>query len=363
MAGKLTLSLPLGGGTFAVGSEVTYTHRNDDYINEENYVPTSYSKIEELNATGYAEYNRSFPWGDWSLGLRYEHVKFDYYEDGRHIDEQSRTFDNFFPNISFSTQLGKVQAQLSYTAKTQRPTYSELSNNVFYSDRFTLQKGNPTLRPTIIHDLTLSGAWRFLQMSLSYSQTKDWILNWGELVNEDASLTMLSNRNWDKSIPMFTAFLSASPEIGCWSPMLSVGMQKQWLTIDYFKESKTLNHPIFTASFNNTWELPSGFMIGLDSYIQSAGATQNIYSEKPNGYVIVSVRKSFLNDALSVELRGNDILKTNRMSYSMYSGDYYLYQKSVWDRQEFAVTVRYKFNTAKSKYKGTGAGDSQKSRM
>lgn len=363
VAGKLTLSLPLGGGTFAVGSEVTYTHRNDDYINEENYVPTSYSKIEELNATGYAEYNRSFPWGDWSLGLRYEHVKFDYYEDGKHIDEQSRTFDNFFPNISFSTQLGKVQTQLSYTAKTQRPTYSELSNNVFYSDRFTLQKGNPTLRPTIIHDLTLSGAWRFLQMSLSYSQTKDWILNWGELVNEDASLTMLSKRNWDKSIPMFTAFLSATPKIGCWSPMLSVGMQKQWLTIDYFKESKNLDNPIFTASFNNTWELPLGFMLGLDSYIQSAGATQNIYSEKPNGYVNVSVRKSFLNDALSVELRGNDIFKTNRISYSMYSGDYYLFQKSVWDRQEFAVTVRYKFNTAKSKYKGTGAGDSQKSRM
>ena len=363
VAGKLTLSLPLGGGTFAVGSEVTYTHRNDDYINEENYVPTSYSKIEELNATGYAEYNRNFQWGDWSLGLRYEHVKFDYYEDGKHIDGQSRTFDNFFPNISFSTQLGKVQTQLSYTAKTQRPTYSELSNNVFYSDRFTLQKGNPTLRPTIIHDLTLSGAWRFLQMSLSYSQTKDWILNWGELINEDASLTMLSKRNWDKSIPMFTAFLSASPKIGCWSPMLSVGMQKQWLTIDYFKESKNLDNPIFTASFNNTWVLPLGFMLGLDSYIQSAGATQNIYSEKPNGYVNVSLRKSFLNDALSVELRGNDIFKTNRISYSMYSGDYYLYQKSTWDRQEFAVTVRYKFNTAKSKYKGTGAGDSQKSRM
>ena len=363
VAGKLTLSLPLGGGAFAVGSEVTYTHRNDDYINEENYVPSSFSKIEELNAAGYAEYNRSFPWGDWSLGLRYEHVKFDYYEDGRHIDEQSRTFDNFFPNISFSTQLGKVQAQLSYTAKTQRPTYSELSNNVFYSDRFTLQKGNPALRPTIIHDLTLSAAWRFLQMSLSYSQTKDWILNWGELVNEDASLTMLSQRNWDKSVPMFATFLSATPKIGCWSPMLGVGMQKQWLVVNYFKESKNLDNPIFTASFNNTWELPLDFMVSLDSYIQSPGATQNIYFEKPNGYVNVSLRKSFLNDALSVELRGNDIFNTNKISYSMYSGDYYLYQKSVWDRQEFVVTIRYKLNAAKSKYKGTGAGDSQKSRM
>ena len=362
-AGKLTLSLPLGGGTFAVGSEVTYTHRNDDYINEENYVPSSFSKIEELNATGYAEYNRSFPWGDWTLGLRYEHVKFDYYEDDKHIDDQSRTFDNFFPNISFSTKLGAVQTQLSYTAKTQRPSYSQLSNNVYYSDRFTLQKGNPTLRPTIIHDLTLSGSWRFLQMSLSYSQTKDLILFWGELVNDDASLTMLSNRNWDKSIPMFTAFLSATPKIGCWSPMLSVGVQKQWLTVDYFNEQKTLDNPFFTASFNNTWDLPLGFMIGLDSYIQSAGATQNIYNDKAYGYVNLSIRKSFLNETLSVELRGNDIFNTNKISYSMYSGDYYLYQKSAWDRQEFVITVRYKFNTAKSKYKGTGAGDSQKSRM
>ena len=145
--------------------------------------------------------------------------------------------------------------------------------------------------------------------------------------------------------------------------MVSVGMQKQWLSVDYFKETKSLDHPLFIVSFSNTWELPLGLMIGLDSYIQSAGATQNIYFGKPNGYVNVSLRKSFLDDALSVELRGNDIFKTNRVSFSMYSGDYFLFQKSVWDRQEFAVTVRYKFNATKSKYKGTGAGDSQKSRM
>ena len=78
------------------------------------------------------------------------------------------------------------------------------------------------------------------------------------------------------------------------------------------KELKTLNNPIFTASFNNTWELPFGFMLGLDSYIQSAGATQNIYSDKPNGYVNVLLRKSFLNDALSVELRGNDFSTPTR---------------------------------------------------
>ncbi|WP_177604445.1 hypothetical protein [uncultured Phocaeicola sp.] len=32
-------------------------------------------------------------------------------------------------------------------------------------------------------------------------------------------------------------------------------------------------------------------------------------------------------------------------------------------RRSIALTLRYKFNATKSKYKGTGAGESQKSRM
>ena len=32
-------------------------------------------------------------------------------------------------------------------------------------------------------------------------------------------------------------------------------------------------------------------------------------------------------------------------------------------RRSVGLTLRYKFNAAKSKYKGTGAGDSQKSRL
>ena len=77
---------------------------------------------------------RDSPLGNLSLGVRYEHVTFDYYKDGVHMDEQSRMYGNWFPNLSFSRKLGSVRAQLSYTAKTQRPTYSQLSNNVTYVD-------------------------------------------------------------------------------------------------------------------------------------------------------------------------------------------------------------------------------------
>lgn len=362
-AGKLVVSFPIGKGIFSVGSEVTYTHRNDDYLNNENYVPDSYSKLEETNTAAFAEYNRSFSWGDWSLGMRYEHDKFDYFENDRYMDDQSRTFDNVFPNLSFSTKIGGIQTQLSYTAKTVRPSYQQLSNNVSYSDRFTLQKGSPALRPTLIHDLSLSAVWKWIQLSMSYSRTKDWILYWGNLITEDGLQTMLSYRNWDKSIPAFSALLSLTPTVGCWSPMIGLGMKKQWMTVESFGKPFKMEKPVFIASFNNIIKLPQGFMIGLDARIQSKGAYQNVYWEHPTGSVDISVRKSFLKDALSVELRGTDLLDTDRDFSHLYSGDYNIYQKNHYDRREFSVTVRYKFNATKSKYKGTGAGDSQKSRM
>lgn len=80
--------------------------------------------------------------------------------------------------------------------------------------------------------------------------------------------------------------------------------------------------PVYVANFNNTIELPKEFIIGLDTNIQSKGAYQNIYIEYPTGSINLSVRKSFLKDALSVELKGSDLLDTNKDYYHLYSGDY-----------------------------------------
>lgn len=89
-----------------------------------------------------------------------------------------------------------------------------------------------------------------------------------------------------------------------------------------------MNQPLFTATFNNTWNLPSNFMISLDMGIQSKGDYQNTYSNQCSGEVNIAVRKSFLNDALSVEIKGMDLFNTKQSSFSLQSGDYNLIQKS-----------------------------------
>ena len=81
-AAKLVLSRPLLGGNVMIGAEYSHTERQDDYVNPEGYVPTSFSELKEQNISPFLEYSRNTPIGQLSVGGRYEWVNFDYYEDG-----------------------------------------------------------------------------------------------------------------------------------------------------------------------------------------------------------------------------------------------------------------------------------------
>ena len=357
LASKLVLSYPLFGGHLSLGGEYTGTRRNDEYRNPEEYVESMASRVEEDGLSGFVEYSRQFPAGNFSLGVRYEHVTFDYYKDDVRRDEQSRMYGNWFPHISFSGKLGPVRAQLSYTAKTQRPTYGQLSNNVTYVDRFTMQRGNPLLEPCTIHDVSFAATWRFLQFLASYQQWRKEIINWGNPVGNGSSM-MLTYLNYHNR-PTFHASLSVSPVIGIWRPNLNIGVKKQWVTIDGIK----FNKPRPTIKFNNTFDLPGGFLVSLDGFFVGKGNYQNLYQFKGYGTVDISVRKSFIKDALSLELRGNDLFHGSRNYWQTYFGSIVWDQTNQWDTREFSITLRYKFNAAKSKYKGTGAANDELRRL
>lgn len=366
-ATKASFTHPLWGGSLSVGGEYTYTNRHDDYINPEGYVRTSYSRIREQNLAGFVQYSHSLRFGSLGegqlgAGVRYEHVDFDYYSSGVYVPEQSRTYDNLFPNVSLAGQLGKVQFQLNYAAKTQRPSYSQLRNNITYANRFTWQTGNPLLKPSITHDVTLAGVWRFFQAMLSYKVTRDYILYWGTSVEGQSAVNLINYINHDR-LPSLTAVLSASPTIGLWNLNASAVLMKQWFSLDAAGQRRTYNNPLFIGSLNNVFTLPAGFQFTADFTYQSRGQVQNITLRRPQLTLNVGLRKSFLKDALSVELRGNDLLLGNKQEAMLYMQSTQMNDLSWYDSRSFSLTVRYRFNAAKSKYRGTGAGQETKSRF
>lgn len=362
-AGKLVLTYPVWGGSLSAGSEYTYTYRKDTYLNPENYLPSANSMIREQNATAFAEYSHALPFGAIGAGVRYEHIAFDYYIDDLWQEDQSRVYDNLFPNASLTALLGPVQAQLSYAVKTQRPSYHQLRNSVTYIDRYSLDKGNPTLQPQTTHDLSLTGAWKFLTLSTAYKVKKGAFVQWGEAQPDNPDAMMLTTHNYSKSIPELNAFIAVSPKIGCWMPSLTIGAAKQWLDMEYRGETISMNRPIWVAYFTNIIQLPRQFMINASFNYQGKGHTL-VYETLSHSYALdLSVQKSFMKDALTIEIEGTDLLNSRYDNVMLRSGNYSLTQHNTYDTREAVLTLRYKFNSAKSKYKGTGAGESAKSRM
>ena len=83
VATKLVITSPLLGGNLSYGAEYINTHRNDDYeVNRTDLLANSYSKLEEQTASPFIQYARLTPIGNITAGLRYEYVRFKYYDAG-----------------------------------------------------------------------------------------------------------------------------------------------------------------------------------------------------------------------------------------------------------------------------------------
>ena len=362
VASKLTLAYPILGGSLDFGAEYTNTHRQDDYVNPQNYVASSYSTLKEQSICPYAEYSVMLSKvGRFRAGLRYEHVNFDYYDLGQLVEDQSRSYGNLYPSVSFGTQIGKVQAQIAYSAKTTRPTYRQLSNDVFYVNRYGMQRGNPLLDNSIIHNISIQGMWKFLQFSISYSDERGRIIHWMELI-DNSNVTLVTYKNIN-SLKWIVPFVSLAPTFGIWHPQLSVGFLKQWFTIETTAGDISLNKPMLKAQMNNTFKFSKTLTGELDFSYQGPGHYQNIYLDYHHTVLDVSLVKTFFKDRLSIKLAGEDLLDRSRDGNLVYNHQVKLWQGNYYDRRRFVATIRYKFNTTRSKYKGTGAGNDEKNRL
>lgn len=361
-ATKLVLSHPLFGGSLSVGNENTFTNHEQNYVNQENVVPSTASTIKERNNAFFFEYSRPMPIGQLMAGLRYEHVNSDYYEQGVYSPAHSRTYSQWFPSLTFATRIKEVGLQLSYSAKTSRPSYRQLGTNVEYMNRFTRQSGNPTLKPETLHNITLVSSWSWLTFVANYTQTHNKIMYWNEQESTDENITNLRYRNF-KSFPALTLSITAAPRMGVWSPQLILFCQKQWFDIERLGSKLDLSKPIWGILWNNTFDFKDNWIAETRLKVTSKGITENSELTRNNCAFNFSVRKAFLNDRLSVTVGVNDLFNRSANQLLLYTNNLSIDTKQEFDSREFYVTLRYKFNTARSKYKGTGAGESERKRF
>lgn len=361
-AEKLVVSHPLWQGQIRFGEEYTNTRTTNRFTANIPNVPDADNRVDESNIAAFVEFGRQFGRFNVGVGLRYEHVKFDYYEMGEHRDGQSKTYDNLFPSLNVSTQIGKVRMGLNYTGKTVRPGYGQLDGAVSYINRLTYETGNPYLKPTKMQTVEYMAQWRQFFAQLSYTYFKDGVYHITEPYGADGEATIIRTANLDRR-HYLQAFVGGQFKAGAWSPRVNAGVMKQWLTLPVDGKPMKMNTPGFLFQWQNAIRLPFDIWLNLDTQLMTHTWDNNMKLTNTPWYVNAKIYKGFSGNAFSLTLEAKDTFNTSQNDALMYSDAVQIVQKNFSPGRSVMLTLQYRFNATRDRYRGTGAGNSEKSRF
>ncbi len=360
-ASRLVLTAPLLGGELSFGGEYSYSKRKSLYwVVPKEIIDDDASRIEEGMASAFVEYQRKFGPVNVQAGVRYENVDFDYYDNGKYKADQSRVFNNVFPSLALSAALGKLNLQLGWSSDIRRPSYNMLRSRVNYDNRYTYEGGNPFLVPTKSNNVNFAASYKWILLSMGWSHIIDPIFWTSETYKDDPAVALLRNVNGESYDKVF-ASLNVNPKFGIWQPQLMLAVQKQWSKMTVYGRNP-LSRPIGTFRFSNTLDT-KWVQVALHLSCATRGSDGNQYFYKHYFLADLSLYKAFLKGKLTASLYVSDIFKTGGRHLVIYSGPV---RDALYDGRSVRtanLTVVYKFNFGANKYKGTGAGKEQKSRM
>ena len=362
-AAKLQASVSLGKGKLSFGSEGTMTERIAIFT-QSGYSADAHDLIKQKSLAGFANYAVSF--GNWkaNAGVRYEHRETDYYDEGIRVAQQSPTYNDFIPTASLSWADNGLGLSLSYRMMKAYPGYFLLSNAISYRNQYEYNTGNPLLEPCQTYYLNLTGSYKWLYATLQYKRVKNNTANICMPYNEETHPGVLLFGSANVATYNGYSFeLVASPQIGCWQPQFTAYVSLsptdgRNLGIEVYR--KQLH---FLFEWDNSFRFSNGWFLNIQADYQPA-CHSGFAVFHTTGQVNARVSKSFLKDnAMTVALTASDIFRTGNYYFHIH-GINSSVQKTIYrDFQRIGIQLSYKFNATKSKYKGTGAGQSEKSRL
>lgn len=370
-AEKLVFSYPVWKGQLQAGTEATLVNRNSFFEMTGYPLPSTDAEIKESNLAGFVQYAFSLPkYGNFSAGLRYEHVGFDYADVLNPAQSMSRYTDEFFPSLSWAHQIGKIQTSLSYSVKTVRPDYGMLSESISYQSAYSFGQGNSKLKNAVMQQASAAARWKWVNLFATYERRDNAHTAWSYVYN-DEGVILVKNINLDKPVRSLSALISFNPTFGVYSPNWTFGGQRFWVRQTLMDPSQPTGYreigaekPVFQCNMNNAFRFKRSFQLEANLNILTKGDVMNYSLTQPSYDLGFVLQKSWLeNDALTLRISVEDVLKKRLTGIRLDCGYYVMDQHIAMNCHRLNVSLRYVFNATHSKYRGTGAGIDAQDRM
>lgn len=357
-AAKLTLKTPLWEGNLTYGAEGSYTRNEQNYSVTENDgiqgIQPNSNLVKQNLYSGFASFNRSFGKLSGEVGLRYENVNMEYFENGKLVEEQSRRHQRLFPSFRLSYEHNKdLRMELAYRNTVSRPSYHSLRSSIGYMGPYQYAAGNPYLQPAYTNSLTYMLGWKQFSLMGVYKRTKDYIAEFAELYMQNSFLGKMINI--DKA-DFLTVALNYNSAFGIWRPNYDISVDKNFVT--YGNPGITYNKPSFNFNLRNGFSI-KGWNFGVDISGSTKGNSSYYltYNTKFSWRTNIYINTSFFDKKLLIGLEGIDIFNTTKdNSLGIFNG-LNMYRDDMMYRRTLMFSLTYRFNASPKRYKGSNASD------
>ena len=340
----------------------TFSTRRDNVDNPDGTLGSTRQKVNEGNGAVYAEWSQGIGKCNLRLGLRYEHTDSRYFDNGVKQQGQSRIYNELLPSVSFVAPIGKSQLQLSYARKSMRPLYSQLSDQVYYVNRYVYESGNSHLRSVLRDDVSLNYRVGWFMLMAQYTRQDGRIITRISPYQGDAHITLLQKTNSEKDMHSYSVLASFSPRFKAYTPMLLAGVIGQHYDVSHLGCTLHMNNPMLMVRFNNIYAFSPTAYVRADFNFMSAGDSENLRM-KNYWSINMSATKTFGKHWM-LQLQVNDLFNASRKrSFVMYDALQSVHMEKCTNTRSILLSVRYRFNTTPSKYKGKGAGENERERF
>ncbi len=362
IAGKLYLNFPLCKGDFSIGTQESYTHTTLDFLMKNpqvgTYIPSSLTEATQTSASVFASWSRLLGKFSLSAGLRYEYVDYVFKVNGVRDHDVSRSDNLLTPDLSISYTLNEEsQVNLSYKMATVKPPYAQLTGSLSYVGLHEIEGGNPRLRDERMHDVQLFGMWKRFMIQADFMRSIDTYGYVKEIYPAHDLQLLMHPVNIDVSA--LSLYLMWSCPVKSWTPTLTAGMYRQWLTLD----NERYNKPIFSYEFKNTFALPYGWMLTANISGSSQGDMHTNRFASTWFTMNASIGKTFMKKSLTLKFAATDLFNSANNDWSMKTYGILVKKHQSYDNRGVSLNIIYNFQPYKSKYKGTPASESEMNRL
>lgn len=362
---------------FDAGLKTSYTQTDNDAVytitqdnvTQNNYNLSNHFKYDEMINAAYANYAKGFKRMDLQVGLRFESTQLDGRQLGNILkpaSEFNRMYNSLFPTLFWSYKLDTASNNVitfSFGRRINRPFYQDLNPFIRPLDKYTFYEGNPYLRPTFAHNLSLAYGYKSLfTTTFSYNNTMNQIQETIEINN---GIYYSRPGNIGSSV-QYNLSLEASLPV------------KKWLTTTIYSEvqyaeyksklyTETLNAKgtYWYINVNNSFTFKKGWSAELSGeYITNFIDSQ--FSFGDFGDMTIGLQKKVFSDKGSLKFSLSDVLYTNRIRGRI--NNLYLTDANWFgprDTRVASVTFSYRFGKmTNNKPKHTGSGsDTEQGRV